>query len=164
MDIGDQRAVFQKMMPKKNVNIGKILSLLDAVRRYGFAAVAMGLSPAMKALLLKACKNCGIPLQAKQKKVVQNITKPANLKFTKDLPKQNQNSRRDWTEDKNLSFSINSPRSLQETILQQKKENNAYLQYVLHRAQERAREKYFDRLRTVLIAVSYTHLTLPTIA
>lgn len=153
MDVGDQRAVFQKMMPKKNINIGKILSLLDAVRRYGFAAVAMGLSPAMKALLLKACKNCGIPLQVKQKKVVQNIAKPANLKLTKDLPKQNQNSRRDWTEDKNLSFSINSPRSLQETILQQKKENDAYLQYVLHRAQERAREKYFDRLRTVLMEI-----------
>ncbi len=149
MDIGDKRAVFQKMMPKKNVNIGRILSLLDAVRQYGFAAVAMGLSPAMKALLLKACKNCGIPLQAKQKKS-SNMVKSASAKILPGLP--NRNGRYKPQKDENL-FLVDSARSLQDTIQRQKQENDAYLQYVLHRAQERAKEKYFDRLRTVLIEI-----------
>lgn len=150
MDIGDQRAVFQKMMPKKNVNIGRILSLLDAVRQYGFAAVAMGLSPAMKALLLKACKNCGIPLQVKQKKPsynMYNMVNSASPQILADL--SGRNNRYKQPEEKNL-FSVDSARSLQDTIQRQKKENDDRLRYVLHRAQERAKEKYFDRLRTAL--------------
>ncbi len=147
MDAGDKRAVFQKMMPKKNVNIGRILSLLDAVRQYGFAAVAMGLSPAMKALLLKACKNCGIPLQVKQKKPSYNMVKSASPQILADL--SGRNNRYKQPEEENL-FSVNSARSLQDTIQRQKKENDDRLRYVLHRAQERAKEKYFDRLRTAL--------------
>lgn len=150
MDAGDKRAVFQKMMPKKNVNIGRILSLLDAVRQYGFAAVAMGLSPAMKALLLKACKNCGIPLQVKQKKPSYNMVKSASPQILADL--SGRNNRYKQPEEEN-SFSVDSARSLQDTIQRQKKENDDRLRYVLHRAQERAREKYFDRLRTALIEI-----------
>lgn len=150
MDAGDKRAVFQKMMPKKNVNIGKILSLLDAVRQYGFAAVAMGLSPTMKALLLKACKNCGIPLQVKQKKPSYNMVKSASPQILADL--SGRNNRYKQPEEEN-SFSVDSARSLQDTIQRQKKENDDRLRYVLHRAQERAREKYFDRLRTALIEI-----------
>lgn len=152
MDIGDQRAVFQKMMPKKNINIGKILSLLSAVRKYGFAAVAMGLSPAMKDLLLKACKRCGIPLQVKEKKVVRNIVKQVNPKIAKPCPTNNQNQH-DRSENKKLSPAITSSRSLEEVILQQKKENDAYLQYVLRRTDDRAREKYFNRLRVALVDI-----------
>ena len=150
MDAGDKRAVFQKMMPKKNVNIGRILSLLDAVRQYGFAAVAMGLSPAMKALLLKACKNCGIPLQVKQKKPSYNMVKSASPQILADLSGRNNRYKRPEEEN---SFSVDSARSLQDTIQRQKKENDDRLRYVLHRAQERAREKYFDRLRTALIEI-----------
>lgn len=150
MDAGDKRAVFQKMMPKKNVNIGKILSLLDAVRQYGFAAVAMGLSPTMKALLLKACKNCGIPLQVKQKKPSYNMVKSASPQILADL--SGRNNRYKQPEEEN-SFSVDSARSLQDTIQRQKKENDDRLRYVLHRAQERAGEKYFDRLRTALIEI-----------
>lgn len=150
MDAGDKRAVFQKMMPKKNVNIGRILSLLDAVRQYGFAAVAMGLSPAMKALLLKACKNCGIPLQVKQKKPSYNMVNSASPQILADL--SGRNNRYKQPEEENL-FSVDSARSLQDTIQRQKKENDDRLRYVLHRAQDRAREKYFDRLRTALIEI-----------
>lgn len=151
MDIGDKRTVFQKMMPQKSVNIGRIISLLDAVRQYGFAAVAMGLSPGMKALLLKACKNCGIPLKAQQKKIVTpNITKSEKPKIIPKLP--NRKNYDKPTEEKN-PLPVTSARSLLETIQQQKKENAARLQFVLQRAQERAREKYFDRLRTSLIEI-----------
>ncbi len=150
MDIGDQRAVFQKMMPQKNVNIGRILSLLDAVRQYGFTAVAMGLSPAMKALLLKACKNCGIPLQVKQKKLSYNVVKSKSPQILADLSGRNNQYKQ--PEEENL-ISADSVRSLQDTILRQKKENDERLKYVLHRAQERAREKYFDQLRTALIEI-----------
>lgn len=150
MDIGDKRAVFQKMMPKKNVNMGRIISLLDAVRQYGFAAVAMGLSPAMKALLLKACKNCGVPLQVKQQKSSYNMVKSTSPQILADL--SGRNNRYKQPEEENL-FSVDSVRSLQDTIQRQKKENDDRLRYVLQRAQERAKEKYFDRLRTSLIEI-----------
>lgn len=117
MDIGDQRAV-SKNDAQKNVNIGRILSLLDAVRQYGFTAVAMGLSPAMKALLLKACKNCGIPLQVKQKKLSYNVVKSKSPQILADLSGRNNQYKQ--PEEENL-ISADSVRSLQDTILRQKK-------------------------------------------
>lgn len=110
----------------------------------------MGLSPAMKALLLKACKNCGIPLQVKQKKLSYNVVKSKSPQILADLSGRNNQYKQ--PEEENL-ISADSVRSLQDTILRQKKENDERLKYVLHRAQERAREKYFDQLRTALIEI-----------
>lgn len=152
MDAGDKRSVFKEMTPRKSVNIGRIVSLLDAVRQYGFAAVAMGLSPAMKALLLKACKNCGIPLRVKQKDAVKNMIKqterktPFNTAVRKKSPVPVYQA-------ESVSFPVVSSRSLQVTIRQQKRENNDRLQSVLQRSQEKAKEKYFDRLRSALTGI-----------
>ena len=147
-DIGDKRDVFQKMMPKRKVNIGKIISLLDAVRLYGFAAVAMGLSPAMKALLLKACKNCNVPLRPKQEKTFSHTLKSAaNNTFLPNKDNSFQNN------PATTVSRIDSLPFLDEMIARQKAENNARLKDLLQRTQEKAREEYFDQIRTTLTEI-----------
>ncbi len=153
-DIGDQKAAFQRMMPKKNINIGKIISLLDAVRQYGFAAVAMGLSPAMKALLLKACKNCGIPLKKPEKQKLSQRTSSGSVLSFSDSEKS--------SKDNSAALSdfflprITTLPSLEERIHDQKQNNNKYLQSVLKREEDRSKEKYFDRLRQALQTIEQT--------
>lgn len=151
-DIGDQKALFQKMIPSKNINIGRIISLLDAVRQYGFAAVAMGLSPAMKTLLLKACKKCGIPLKkAEKQKIIQK-----NSSRTVSIPSGGENlSKAKLTKISVPSLlHINSLSSLEEQIYKQKENNNKYLQSVLKREENKSKEVYFDRIRLALEKIS----------
>ena len=66
-DAGDKKDVFQSMIPKNRVNLGRLMSLVEAVRALGFAAVAMGLPPELKRALLQACQKCGIPLKVEKK-------------------------------------------------------------------------------------------------
>ena len=150
MDRGDQRAAFQRMVPKRNINIGKLLSLLNAVREYGFSAVAMGLSPAMKALLLKACKKCGISLKKQAKNVSYSIAESKIPERSVEKPSQPFF----FFQKKDDLLSTTSPFFLEMAIRHQKEQNNRYLQLVLKRAEDRAKEKYFNRIRLALIIIA----------
>ncbi len=150
MDSGDCRAVFQKMIPKKQINIGKLISLLQAVRLYGFAAVAASLPHAMKVLLFKACKKCGVPLRAKQKQTLSRTAEPAKLKVGGILPKISKPVKDPTATSSSLILSFFD---LQESIRQQKKENNNRLQRILQNDREKAKEKYFNRLRLILTEI-----------
>ena len=66
-DSGNQMDLFRAMTPKKRINLGRLMSLIEAVRTLGFEAVAMGLPPELKRALLQACKKCGIPLKVERK-------------------------------------------------------------------------------------------------
>lgn len=150
MDAGDRRDAFQSMMPQKSMNIGRIISLLNAVRLYGYDTVVAGLSPEMKALLLKACERCGIPLSgpAKTARVNQAMNvygdqdrSPLFSKESAGAKGQNALWQTPWPE-----RDISTPSALKLAAQEQKRRNESYLKFVLERAKERVKQEYFDRL------------------
>ena len=163
VDNGNKKNLFKKMTPQRNVNIGRVLHLLEDVRKYGFDAVAMGLSPAMKELLLKACKRCGIPLTpVKQKKA--NVIKFNTTKDTMFLSEEKASTS---LENKlspiaaqsvmDLPFDdhkpLNTLTELEIVFKQQKQQNDLYCQTVVKRCEERGKDKYFDQMRSRLVEI-----------
>lgn len=70
IDNGEKNGLFTKMKKsKKKPNIGRLLSLLKAVRKYGYDAVAMGLPPEIKRELLEICEMCHVPLKAENQEI-----------------------------------------------------------------------------------------------
>lgn len=163
LDAGDKRAVFQEMLPQKNINLGRIASLLDAVREFGFDAVAAGLSPSMKALLMKACRHCGINLKKREKIKTAPVQSNPRFKWLFNL-RNEQNKALSLLTPPALppSVEINSPRQLQNAVNRQIATNKEYLDYVLKRTEERARDRFFDHLRGHLAEIKQkngSHLT-----
>lgn len=148
LDAGDKRAVFQEMLPQKNINLGRIASLLDAVREFGFDAVAAGLSPSMKALLMKACRHCGINLKKREKIKTAPVQSKPRFKWLFNLRNEQNKALSLLTPPAPPpSVEINSPRQLQNAVNRQIAMNKEYLDYVLKRTEERARDRFFDHLR-----------------
>lgn len=148
LDAGDKRAVFQEMLPQKNINLGRIASLLDAVREFGFDAVAAGLSPSMKALLMKACRHCGINLKKREKIKTAPVQSNPRFKWLFNLRNEQNKALSLLTPPAPPpSVEINSPRQLQNAVNRQIATNKEYLDYVLKRTEERARNRFFDHLR-----------------
>lgn len=151
MDAGDRRDAFQSMIPQKGMNVGRIISLLGAVRLYGYDAVAAGLSPEMKAMLLKACERCGISLSGRQETARANAAvssyndKNASVfsgRAGKDGAKGRDAAwRMPWPEGPITTLS-----ALKMAAQEQKVRNESYLNVVLERAKERVKQEYFDRL------------------
>ncbi|GEM_PF-2213749 len=151
MDAGDRRDAFQSMMPQKSINIGRIISLLNAVRMYGYDAVAAGLSPEMKALLLKACERCGISLSGRPKAARVNVS--VNLYGDRDVPALSKDAGNGGVKERDAAWqmpwpegSIATPSALKMAAQEQKIRNESYLKFVLDRAKERVKQEYFDRL------------------
>lgn len=148
LDAGDKRAVFQEMLPQKNINLGRIASLLDAVREFGFDAVAAGLSPSMKALLMKACRHCGVNLKKREKIKTAPVQSNPRFKWLFNLRNEQNKALSLLTPPAPPpSVEINSPRQLQNAVNRQIATNKEYLDYVLKRTEERARDRFFDHLR-----------------
>lgn len=158
LDAGDKRSVFREMLPQKSVNLGRIASLLDAVREFGFDAVASGLSPAMKALLMKACRHCGVALKKQEKAKPAPVQSKSSFKWLFNL--RAEHAKAFASSEQRLTpppappvVEITSPRKLQNAVDHQKAANKAYLDYVLKRAEERARAKFLDHLREHLTEI-----------
>lgn len=150
MDAGDRRDAFQSMIPQKSINIGRIISLLNAVRLYGYDTVAAGLSPEMKAMLLKACERCGISLSGQPKTARVNVS--VNLYGDKDAPVFSKDGG-DGAKGRDAAWqmpwpegAIATPSALKTAAQEQKMRNESYLKFVLNRAKERVKQEYFDRL------------------
>lgn len=147
-DVGDQKALFQKMMPKK-INIGRLLSLLSAVRLFGFNAVAERLSAEMKRALAYLCKKNGIPLAPSQKKKTKHLSS-SGISDNKDKnPFAHQRERNANA----LSAPITSNDALNLAIQQQKKENKRFLDNRLKRCEDEIKEEFFDSLRKELVEI-----------
>lgn len=163
LDAGDKRAVFQEMLPQKNINLGRIASLLDAVREFGFDAVAAGLSPAMKALLMKACRHCGINLKKREKIKTAPVQSNSRFKWLFNLRNEQNKALSLLTPPAPPpSVEINSPRQLQNAVNRQIATNKEYLDYVLKRTEERARDRFFDHLRGHLAEIKQKNGSLLT--
>lgn len=163
LDAGDKRAVFQEMLPQKNINLGRIASLLDAVREFGFDAVAAGLSPAMKALLMKACRHCGINLKKREKIKTAPVQSNPRFKWLFNLRNEQNKALSLLTPPAPPpSVEINSPRQLQNAVNRQIATNKEYLDYVLKRTEERARNRFFDHLRGHLAEIKQKNGSLLT--
>ena len=161
-DVGNKKNLFKKMSPQRNINIGRVLHLLEDVRKYGFDAVAMGLSPAMKELLLKACKRCGIPLTPAKKKtnsVVKSNTTKETMSFSEEKePKSSENNLPPIPQAlMDLPFDdhkpLNTLTELEIVFKQQKQQNDLYCQTVVKRCEERGKDKYFDQMRSRLVEI-----------
>lgn len=163
LDAGDKRAVFQEMLPQKNINLGRIASLLDAVREFGFDAVAAGLSPSMKALLMKACRHCGINLKKREKIKTAPVQSNPRFKWLFNLRNEQNKALSLLTPPAPPpSVEINSPRQLQNAVNRQIATNKEYLDYVLKRTEERARDRFFDHLRGHLAEIKQKNGSLLT--
>lgn len=163
LDAGDKRAVFQEMLPQKNINLGRIASLLDAVREFGFDAVAAGLSPSMKALLMKACRHCGINLKKREKIKTAPVQSNPRFKWLFNLRNEQNKALSLLTPPvPPPSVEINSPRQLQNAVNRQIAMNKEYLDYVLKRTEERARDRFFDHLRGHLAEIKQKNGSLLT--
>ena len=163
LDAGDKRAVFQEMLPQKSVNLGRIASLLDAVREFGFDAVASGLSPSMKALLMKACRHCGINLKKREKIKTAPVQSNPRFKWLFNLRNEQNKALSLLTPPAPPpSVEINSPRQLQNAVNRQIATNKEYLDYVLKRTEERARDRFFDHLRGHLAEIKQKNGSLLT--
>lgn len=163
LDAGDKRAVFQEMLPQKNINLGRIASLLDAVREFGFDAVAAGLSPSMKALLMKACRHCGINLKKREGIKTAPVQSKPRFKWLFNLRNEQNKALSLLTPPAPPpSVEINSPRQLQNAVNRQIATNKEYLDYVLKRTEERARDRFFDHLRGHLAEIKQKNGSLLT--
>ena len=163
LDAGDKRAVFQEMLPQKNINLGRIASLLDAVREFGFDAVAAGLSPSMKALLMKACRHCGINLKKREEIKTAPVQSKPRFKWLFNLRNEQNKALSLLTPPAPPpSVEINSPRQLQNAVNRQIATNKEYLDYVLKRTEERARDRFFDHLRGHLAEIKQKNGSLLT--
>lgn len=163
LDAGDKRSVFREMLPQKSVNLGRIASLLDAVREFGFDAVASGLSPSMKALLMKACRHCGINLKKREKIKTAPVQSNPRFKWLFNLRNEQNKALSLLTPPAPPpSVEINSPRQLQNAVNRQIATNKEYLDYVLKRTEERARDRFFDHLRGHLAEIKQKNGSLLT--
>lgn len=163
LDAGDKRSVFREMLPQKSVNLGRIASLLDAVREFGFDAVASGLSPSMKALLMKACRHCGINLKKREKIKTAPVQSNPRFKWLFNLRNEQNKALSLLTPPAPPpSVEINSPRQLQNAVNRQIATNKEYLDYVLKRTEERARDRFFDHLREHLAEIKQKNGSLLT--
>ena len=163
-DIGDKKDVFHSMLPKKQINLGRLASLLAAVRVLGFAAVAMGLPPELKRALLHACERCGIPLKVEQKQkqnnnmALQNKTasnsSSAPTSFMSALKEKERSSA-------SSNIRITSPNMLDITVRRLQQKNKDYLADRLLRCENEIKKDFFDQCRKQLPLIKKkTDLTL----
>ena len=145
-DIGDKKELFKKMMPKRP-NIGRLLSLLDAVRMFGFPAVAGRLPSKLKRILAHLCKKNGIPFNPRKKnnQKQNNASQPDEQKSLNLLKNNSKVISSDFP-----SVPITSGEALNVALQQQKQANNIYLKDRLQRCQREIKEEFFDSLRKEL--------------
>ena len=144
-DIGDQRDLYQAMTPKKRINLGRLMALIEAVRTLGFEAVAMGLPPELKRALLQACKRCGIPLKVERKiqpkKLIVLSKKPESAKKAKITPKRVVAA--PAVKKIRPAFSVmTSPKTLDVAVRFEQKRNKEYLALRLVRCEKEAKEEF----------------------
>ncbi len=145
-DVGDKGDLFRSMIPKKRINLGRLIALLSAVRSLGFDAVAMGLPPELKRALLQACKKCGIPLKIERVQKKQNnlSNKPKEEKNLRPVSKQ----RADvapvvkWQKPRPSFSTMTSPRSLDVAVRFQQKRNKEYLATRMTRCENEAKDEF----------------------
>ena len=156
-DIGDKKDVFHSMLPKKQINLGRLASLLDAVRALGFAAVAMGLPPELKRALLHACERCGIPLKVEKKqkqnnmaiqnKTASNSSSAAPTSFMSALKERERSAT-------SSNIRITSLNSLDITVRRLQQQNKDYLENRLRRCENEIKEDFFDQCRKQLPVIA----------
>ena len=144
-DVGDKEYLYQAMAPKKRINLGRLMSLIEAVRTLGFDAVAMGLPPELKRALLQACQRCGIPLKVEknlqQKKMIVLLNKREPVKKVKTSPKRVVAA--PAVKKIRPAFSVmTSPKTLDVAVRFEQKRNKEYLALRLARCEKEAKEEF----------------------
>lgn len=156
-DIGDKKDVFLSMAPQKQINLGRLASLLEAVRALGFAAVAMGLPPELKRALLHACERCGIPLKVEKKQkqnnnmAIQNKTASKSSSAPASFMSALKEKERSAT---SSNTRITSPNSLDITVRRLQQQNKDYLENRLRRCENEIKEDFFDQCRKQLPVIA----------
>ena len=156
-DIGDKKDVFRSMEPQKQINLGRLASLLEAVRALGFAAVAMGLPPELKRALLHACERCGIPLKVEKKQKQNNNTALQNKTASNSSSAPTSFMSALKEKERSVASSnikITSPGSLDITVRQLQQQNKDYLENRLRRCENEIKEDFFDQCRKQLPVIT----------
>ena len=156
-DVGDKRDLFVAMSAKKKPNLSQLMTLVDAVRAFGFDSVAMGLPPELKRALLKACKQCGVSLKPQEKKKVKISSSSSSRKkdnsFSSLYKKPEQKEKIDRNAAYRLplpDYPVTSVKSLDMAVEEQKRLNREYLQNRLKRCEGEVKEEFFNQYRNQL--------------
>ncbi|MBO4642995.1 MAG: hypothetical protein J5716_00120 [Alphaproteobacteria bacterium] len=158
-DVGDKRDLFIAMASKKKPSLQQLMALVEAVRAMGFDAVAMGLPPELKKMLMRACKQCNVPLKPKEVKKVRlssshSSEKKSSSSFSSSSSPLSPNY---WDYVKPNpyrlplpDYPITSVASLDQAVEEQKRLNKEYLENRLKRCQDEIKDEFFDQYRRQL--------------